>query len=96
MLYEMVTGRSPFLGNDSVAGIGQHINTPPVAHWEFKGGAGSGKTPDFKDGQVCLETTIYLSLTFYYRIVYGAPAAEVLQSVKGYFGRPLVDGALMA
>ncbi len=31
MLYEMVTGRPPFLGDDSVAVIGQHINTPPVA-----------------------------------------------------------------
>jgi tetratricopeptide (TPR) repeat protein len=31
MLYEMVTGRPPFLGDDSVAMIGQHINTPPVA-----------------------------------------------------------------
>ena len=31
MLYEMVTGRPPFLGYDSVAIIGQHINTPPVA-----------------------------------------------------------------
>ena len=31
MLYEMVTGRAPFLGDDSVAIIGQHINTPPVA-----------------------------------------------------------------
>jgi serine/threonine protein kinase len=30
MLYEMVTGRPPFLGDDSVAIIGQHINTPPV------------------------------------------------------------------
>ncbi|MFQ6030526.1 MAG: AAA family ATPase, partial [Dehalococcoidia bacterium] len=29
--YEMVTGRPPFLGDDSVAIIGQHINTPPVA-----------------------------------------------------------------
>ena len=28
MLYEMVTGRPPFLGDDSVAIIGQHINTP--------------------------------------------------------------------
>ena len=26
----MVTGRPPFLGDDSVAIIGQHINTPPV------------------------------------------------------------------
>jgi len=31
MLYEMVTGRPPFLGDDWVAIIGQHINTPPVA-----------------------------------------------------------------
>ena len=31
VLYEMVTGRPPFLGDDSVAIIGQHINTPPVA-----------------------------------------------------------------
>jgi hypothetical protein len=31
MLYEMVTGRPLFLGDDAVAIIGQHINTPPVA-----------------------------------------------------------------
>ena len=31
MLYEMVTGRPPFMGDSSVAIIGQHINTPPVA-----------------------------------------------------------------
>ncbi|MEW6185918.1 MAG: protein kinase, partial [Thermodesulfobacteriota bacterium] len=31
MLYEMVTGRPPFTGDDSVAIIGQHINTPPVS-----------------------------------------------------------------
>ena len=31
MLYEMVTGRPPFVGDDSMAVIGQHINTPPVA-----------------------------------------------------------------
>ena len=31
MLYEMVTGRPPFLGDDDVAIIGQHINTAPVA-----------------------------------------------------------------
>ena len=29
MLYEMVTGRPPFLVDDPVAIIGQHINTPP-------------------------------------------------------------------
>ena len=31
MLYEMATGRPPFVGDDSVAIIGQHLNTPPVA-----------------------------------------------------------------
>ncbi len=31
MFYEMITGRPPFLGDDPVAIISQHINTPPVA-----------------------------------------------------------------
>jgi tetratricopeptide (TPR) repeat protein len=31
VLYEMVTGRPPFLGADSVAVISQHINTAPIA-----------------------------------------------------------------
>ncbi len=31
MLYEMATGRPPFLGDDNVAIIGQHLNTPPVS-----------------------------------------------------------------
>jgi eukaryotic-like serine/threonine-protein kinase len=31
MLYEMVTGRPPFLGDQLVGIISQHINTPPVA-----------------------------------------------------------------
>ena len=31
MFYEMVTGRPPFLGDDVVAIISQHLNTPPVA-----------------------------------------------------------------
>lgn len=31
MLYEMVTGRPPFLGSDSIAVISQHINTAPIA-----------------------------------------------------------------
>jgi eukaryotic-like serine/threonine-protein kinase len=30
MLYEMVCGRPPFLGDDAVGVISQHINTPPV------------------------------------------------------------------
>ena len=37
MLYEMVTGRPPFIGDDDIAIIGQHINTPPVApSWHRK------------------------------------------------------------
>jgi len=31
MLYEMVSGRPPFVGDESVAIIGQHLNTPPVS-----------------------------------------------------------------
>ena len=31
MLYEMVTGKPPFVGDDPTAVISQHINTPPVA-----------------------------------------------------------------
>jgi serine/threonine protein kinase len=30
-LYEMLTGRPPFLGDDAVAIISQHLHTPPVA-----------------------------------------------------------------
>ncbi len=31
VLYEMVTGRPPFLGDDAIALVSQHINTAPVA-----------------------------------------------------------------
>src|SRR5438046_5228881 len=31
MLYEVVCGRPPFIGDESVAIITQHLNTPPVA-----------------------------------------------------------------
>jgi len=31
MLYEMITGRTPFLGDDATAIISQHLNTAPVA-----------------------------------------------------------------
>ncbi|MCH7718183.1 MAG: protein kinase, partial [Chloroflexi bacterium] len=31
VLYEMVAGRPPFLGDDSLAIISQHVNTPPVS-----------------------------------------------------------------
>jgi hypothetical protein len=31
MLYEMVTGRPPFIGDEAVAIITQHLNTPPVS-----------------------------------------------------------------
>lgn len=41
MLYELVTGRPPFLGDDAVAIISQHINTAPVApSWH------NAKTPE--------------------------------------------------
>ncbi|MDP2948211.1 MAG: protein kinase [Chloroflexota bacterium] len=30
-LYEMLTGRPPFLGDDALSIISQHVNTPPVA-----------------------------------------------------------------
>lgn len=37
MLYEMITGRPPFLGDHPVAIISQHISTPPVApSWHNK------------------------------------------------------------
>jgi class 3 adenylate cyclase len=36
-MYELLTGRPPFLGDDAVAIISQHINTPPVApSWHRK------------------------------------------------------------
>ena len=31
MLYELVTGRPPFVGDESVAIISQHLNTPPIS-----------------------------------------------------------------
>ena len=31
IIYEMVTGRPPFVGDDVVAVISQHVNTPPVS-----------------------------------------------------------------
>jgi|TARA_B100001971_G_scaffold165014_1_gene155564 serine/threonine protein kinase len=31
MLYDMVCGRPPFPGDDNIAIVGQHINTPPVS-----------------------------------------------------------------
>src|SRR5207248_7658566 len=31
MLYELATGRAPFVGDESVAIITQHLNVPPVA-----------------------------------------------------------------
>ena len=37
MLYEMCTGRVPFMGDDDIGIISQHINTPPVApSWHNK------------------------------------------------------------
>ncbi len=38
MLYEMVTGHPPFVGDDTVSIISQHLNTPPVAaSWHNSG-----------------------------------------------------------
>jgi eukaryotic-like serine/threonine-protein kinase len=38
MLYELVTGRPPFVGDESVAIITQHLNTPPVSpSWHVPG-----------------------------------------------------------
>jgi eukaryotic-like serine/threonine-protein kinase len=38
MLYELVTGRPPFIGDESVAIITQHLNLPPVApSWHTPG-----------------------------------------------------------
>jgi predicted ATPase/class 3 adenylate cyclase len=33
LLYELLTGRPPFVGQDAVAVISQQINTPPMAPW---------------------------------------------------------------
>ncbi len=41
MLYEMVTGRPPFVGDDNVAIIGQHISNMPTsrtAEWHTRRG----------------------------------------------------------
>src|SRR5947199_3721814 len=38
MLYELITGRPPFVGDESVAIITQHLNIPPVApSWHVPG-----------------------------------------------------------
>ena len=44
--------------------------------------------PVIVEGQIAKGEMIYLSLTFDHRIVDGAPAAEFLQSVKGYLEDP--------
>jgi tetratricopeptide (TPR) repeat protein len=51
MLYELVTGRPPFVGDESVAIITQHLNTPPIAP--------SWHAPDLPSG---LEALILLLL----------------------------------
>ena len=44
MLLEMVCGRPPFVGDESVAIICQHLNTAPVAlSWHRPGGRGNGR-----------------------------------------------------
>ena len=51
MLYEMVTGRPPFAGDDPTAVISQHINTPPVApSWHTEHCPPSAHSLDAREG----------------------------------------------
>jgi hypothetical protein len=77
MLYEMVTGRPPFVGDESVAIITQHLNTPPVAP--------SWHRPDCPPG---LEALILLLLD---KDVAKRPAsaAEVRQTLENLANAPV-------
>ena len=44
--------------------------------------------PIIENGDVAKATMMFLSLTFDHRVVDGAPAAEFLQTVKGYLEDP--------
>jgi tetratricopeptide (TPR) repeat protein len=88
MLYEMVCGRPPFVGDESVAIIGQHLNTPPVA-----------PTWHRPDCPFALETLILrlLEKDATKRPASAAAVREALQAVQT--GRPTtatVDGASTA
>ncbi len=83
MLYELVTGRPPFIGDESVAIITQHLNTPPVAP--------SWHVPDLPVG---LETLI-LRLLEKDPGKRPASASEVRAALSGVrpHARPLPEGA---
>src|SRR5678815_695780 len=76
MLYELVTGRPPFVGDESVAIITQHLNTPPVAP--------SWHVPDLPPG---LEALI-LRLLEKDPARRPGSAAEVRQALAGVAGTP--------
>jgi tetratricopeptide (TPR) repeat protein len=80
MLYEMVCGRPPFVGDESVAIIGQHLNTPPVAP--------SWHRPDCPPG---LEALI-LRLLEKDATKRPASASEVRQALQAVAGSPLPLG----
>ncbi|HLF08210.1 MAG TPA: protein kinase [Dehalococcoidia bacterium] len=82
MLYEMVTGRPPFVGDDNIAIIGQHLNTPPVSP--------SWHRPDLPKG---LEALI-LRLLEKDPNRRPASAAEVRQALASIDLRPDAVGAI--
>src|SRR5439155_7426617 len=77
MLYELVTGRPPFVGDESVAIITQHLNSAPVAP--------SWHAPDLPPG---LETLILrlLEKDPARRPVSAAEVREALQSLSSPSG----------
>lgn len=73
------------LGVYDVDGFTPIINPPQV------GIMGLGRVVDkpvIRDGQVSAGKMMFLSLTFDHRVVDGAPAAEFLQTAKGYLEDP--------
>ena len=73
------------LGANDVDGFTPIINPPHVA---ILGVGRVVEKPVIHDGEIVKGRTMYLSLTFDHRIVDGAPAAEFLQSVRGYLEDP--------
>ena len=73
------------LGTYDIDGFTPIINPPQV------GILGVGRAVDkpvIENGEVAKATMMFLSLTFDHRVVDGAPAAEFLQTVKGYLEDP--------
>lgn len=81
LLYELVTGRPPFVGDESVAIISQHLNTPPVSP--------SWHVPDLPPG---LEALI-LRLLEKNAAKRPASADEVRQALSAVTGAPSPAGA---